>query len=190
MSKHHNKWIHGKTNLVMPAPPNGFMVQHGIYYLNAVLDKEVGEEVVLIIYDPTDFIYEVEQLVPFNFYVASFVINTAYGPVFSFLFWVTNTHDKREAFAIYDKPIDISRPTLIQPWIKIANQTHVHLLLIDKNYETVGFYEFDNVLGFEESVNTILQLDTSNVMDYICAEQEYFSKYSLEDLFEKTKNNS
>jgi len=56
--------------------------------------------------------------------------------------------------------------------------------------ETVGFYEFDNVLGIEESVNTILQLETSNVMDYISAEQEYFNKYSLEDLFEKTKNNS
>lgn len=189
MTRHNNKWIHGTTNLVMPPTPSGFMSQAGIYYLSLVLDKSVGEEIVLIIFDPTDFIYQLSNLVPFNFYMSGMAINTSFGPVVSFIFWITQPKDKSNSFAIYDKPIDISQPLHIQPWQTIAKQTHLHLLLLDKNRVISGFYEFDNVFGIEDAVEMISQLDSTRVRDFGKAKQEYFDKYSLKQLYEMIKGN-
>jgi len=182
MMKHNNKWIHGTTNLVMPELPAGFMHNAGIFYLTLVLDKSVGDEVVLIIFDPTDFIFKLSAVVPFRFYTSSVAI-------FSFIFYVTNPGDERKAFAVYDKPIDISKPQSFEPWIKLAGQTHLHLLLLDKNYEVQGFYEFENSSVFNEALEIITQLDAGRIIDFKKAEQEYFNNYSLPNLYALVRNN-
>ena len=173
----------------MPELSADFMQNAGIFYLYLILDKNVGEEVVLIIFDPTDFIFELSAVKPFQFYTSCVAINTSYGPIFSFIFYVTNPMDERKAFSIYDKPIDISKPQSFEPWIKLAGQTHLHLLLLDKNYEVQGFYEFENVSVFNEAIEMILQLDAKRMIDFLKAEQEYFNNYSLPDLYAMVKNN-
>lgn len=188
MMKHNNKWIHGITNLAMPELPAGFMQNAGIFYLTLVLDKNVGEEVVLIIFNPTDFIFELSAVKPFQFYTSCVAINTSYGPIFSFIFYVTNPRDERKAFAVYDKPIDISKPQSFRPWIKLAGQTHLHLLLLDINYEVQGFYEFENGSVFNEALEIISQLDARRIIDFPKAEQEYFNNYSLPDLYAMVRN--
>lgn len=47
MIKHNDKWVLDKVKLVIPELPAGFMVNAGIYYLSTILDKDVGEEIVL-----------------------------------------------------------------------------------------------------------------------------------------------
>lgn len=189
MNKYNNKWSHGITNLVLPPLPASFMNETGIFYKTLVLDKNVGEEIVLMIFDSTDFIHELRRLKPFRFFISSIAVNTSFGPVFSFLFWVSQPHDERLSFAIFDKPLDISQPQSIEPWAQLANQTHVHLLLIDKNYLVQGFYEFENSYAIGEAVETIAQLDAGRVVNFDMAEQEYFDKYSLEQLYEMLKDN-
>lgn len=189
MMKHNNKWIHGITNLAMPELPVGFMQNAGIFYLPLVLDKNVGDEVVLIIFDPTDFIFELSAVKPFRFYTNCVAINTSYGPIFSFIFYVTNPSDERKAFAVYDKPIDISKPESIEPWIKLAGQTHLHLVLLDKNYEVQGFYEFENEFDFNDPFEMISQIDSGRIIDFRKAQQEYFNNYSLPDLYTMVENN-
>lgn len=188
--KHHNHWTHGKTHLVLPPMPDGFMQSFGIYYLTCTLDPAVGEEVILVIYDPTEFINQIKQVDPFNFFVSSFAVNTSFGPVYSFLFWVANPKDIQKSFTILDKPVDISRPSLIEPWIRLANQSHLHLLLVGPNYQVEGFFEFENNFGFDNAVATIKQLDAARIIDYEKAEQEYFDSYSLEALYAFVKQNS
>lgn len=189
MNKNSNRWVHGNTNLEMPLLPKGFMVEVGVYYLSAILDKNVGEEIVLIIFDPTDFIHDLSAVEPFRFFTSSVAVNTNYGPVYSFIFWVAQANDLNKSFAVFDKPIDISRPAMIEPWERLANQTHLHLLLVDKNYEVQGFYEFENDFGFEKAIDMISQLDASRVLNYEKAEQEYFDTYTLTELFDAVKNN-
>lgn len=163
------------------------MEQMGMYYLTLVLDKDVGEEVVLIIYDPTDFIYDLKEVVPFRFNTASLAINTSFGIVFSFIFWISQPNDDDKSFAIYDKPIDVSRQQLIYPWVQLSNQTHLHLLLVGANHEVEGFYEFENSIIFAEAVENISMLSSKKIIDFAKAKQEYFDSYSLEQLFELVK---
>jgi hypothetical protein len=187
MIQHTNKWMHGETNLVMPQLPTGFMLQTGIYYLTLILDKAVGEEVVLIIYDPTDFIYDLKEVVPFRFHIASIAVNTSFGSVYSFIFWVSQPNDDNKSFAIFDKPINISNPQSIYPWIQLSKQTHVHLLLVGANHEVEGFYEFENDFGFDEAVESMSMLSSKKVIDFVKAEQEYFDSYSLQQLYDMVK---
>ena len=185
--RQNNKWVHGVTNLVIPPPPKGIMNAFGIYHLNVILDKNVGEEVVLIIFDPTDFIYDLKAVEPFRFFTSSVAVNTSYGPVYSFIFWVAQPHDESNSFLILDKPVDIAKPNMIEPWARLANQTHLHVLLMNENYDVEGFYEFENGLSFHKAVETIYQLDASRVIDYDKAETEYFNNYPLKDLYEAVK---
>ncbi|MBS4058094.1 MAG: hypothetical protein KGZ82_12300 [Bacteroidales bacterium] len=183
MSKLYNKWLHGKRNFVMPSIPSGFMRKAGIYYLTLVLDKEVGEEVVLIIFDPTTFIYELGNVNPFSFHMCHLVVKTNFGPVFSFLFWVDNPKNPFTAFSIYDKPIILPNPESIKPWEILANQTHIHLILLDKYYETVKLFEFYNNFGVVDSVETMKMIEPEWVIDMEQAQQEYFETYGLLDLY-------
>jgi hypothetical protein len=96
--------------------------------------------------------------------------------------------DENKSFAIYDKPLDISRPTMVEPWRKLANQTHLRLLLLNENYEVEGFYEFENDFGFDEAVECISLLVASRVIDLAKAEEKYFNDYVLLDLYEMVKN--
>jgi hypothetical protein len=187
--KNYNQWAHGKTHLVLPPMPDGFMQSSGIYYLTCTLDPAVGEEVILLIYDPTDFIYQLKDVKPFRFFASSLAVNTSFGPVYSFLFWVSQPHDIHKSFTVLDKPVDISRPSLIDPWKRLANQSHVHLLLVGANYQVEGFFEFENTFGFDDAVDTISQLDALRVIDFEKAEQEYFNSYSLEALYDFVKAN-
>ena len=179
-----NKWRQGHTHFALPEIPDSFMNSAGIYYLHATLDTMVGEEIVLIIYDPTDFIMELAELTPFNFQTGSVAVNTSYGPMFAFLFWVTHPLDERRIFAGFDKPVDISNPASIEPWMQLQRQTHLHLLLVDANYEVQGFYEFENFSSFDEGVKIISQLDPSTIVSQDNARREYFSNYGIAELIE------
>jgi hypothetical protein len=187
MSLHNNKWNHGLVNLELPPIQEGFMTQPGIYYLSLTIDSSIGEEVILIIYDPTDFIHELKSVNPFRFYMSSFFVNTNFGPIFSFLFWVSQQNDENQAFCIYDKPLDISKPQSFESLNSLANQTHVHLLLVGKNYKVEGFYEFENIYSFDKALETISQMDASRVIDFKKAENEYFNEFSLDSLFKMIK---
>lgn len=183
MVKINNKWLHGPTHIVFGSSmPERFVRSAGVYYRGITLDTEVGEEVILIIYDPTDFIYQLAKLRPFHFHTASLAVNTSYGPVFVFLFWVTDPTDEHKVFAAFDKPVDISKPEMIEPWVKLRDQTHLHVFLVDADQEVQGFYEFENVYGFDEAVETISQLDPGRVQDFAKAQQEYFADYSVSTL--------
>jgi hypothetical protein len=188
MNKYNNKWVHGLVNFILPTLPQGFMDEVGIYYLSITLDKNVGEEVVLIIFDPTDFIYDLKAVRPFRFFTSSVAVNTNFGPIYSFIFWVAQPNDVNKSFTIFDKPLDISIPDSIEPWTRLGNQTHLHLLLVDRNYQVQDFFEFENEFGFDKAAEIISQLDASRVIDYDKAEQEYFNKYSLKELYEAVKN--
>ncbi len=183
MFLHNNKWKHGLVNLELPPIQEGFMTKPGIYYLNLTIDASIGEEVALVIYDPTDFIHELKTVNPFRFYMSSFFVNTNFGPIFSFLFWVSQQNNENLPFCIFDKPLNISKPESFESLYSLANQTHVHLFLAGENYKVEGFYEFDNIYSFDKALGTISHLDASKVIDYKKAEKEYFNEFSLPSLF-------
>jgi hypothetical protein len=187
MAKTNNKWRHGRTHFGLPPMPPGFMRSAGVFYLTVTLDPEVGEEVVIVIFDPTDFIYQLAELIPFRFYTGSLAVNTSYGPVFIFLFWVTDPTDDSKVFAGFDKPVDISRRLLIEPWVKLRDQTHLHLFLVDANHEVQGFYEFENVYGFDEAIDVIGQLDARTVLNFDAAQREYFQDYNVPELIDMVR---
>ncbi|MBS1553087.1 MAG: hypothetical protein JST15_13560 [Bacteroidetes bacterium] len=183
-----NKWTHRDAGLVLPPPPDNFMHNSGIYYLSVALDEKVGEEVVLIIYDDSDFNNKLVNVKPFRFVMSSIAVNTNYGPVGVFIFSVENPLDKNIPFALYDKPVNIANYNMIKPWLELANQTHIHLLLVNKKYDVVGFYEFENTYNFEEAIDVFMQLKPENVVDFEKATEEYFRDFSLEYLTELIKN--
>ena len=189
MGKLENKWTDDKIKLVLPPISLGFMKKSGLFYMNLVLDEKVGNEVVLIIFDDTDFVYEMRDLKPFQFYVNSVSITTSYGPIISFLFYVTNPADESVIFSAYDKPIDITNEELIKHWVELSNQTHIHLLIVDRRKEVVGFFEFENNFKIEKSIERIYGINRSSMINFDRALEEYFNDYDLKGLVDLARKN-
>jgi hypothetical protein len=189
MITHNNKWQQGLAHFEIPTIQLSFLVSDGIYITPLVRDETIGEEMILIIFDQTDFIYELSNVIPFRFYIAGLGLNTSYGPLLSLFFYIKDPHNERVSFAIYDKPIDISNQIHIQPWVTIAKQSHIHLILIDKNYKIVNLFEFKNDFNIHKTLSCIPDLGPESVIDFNQAMQEYFNEYNLPDLFNLAMKN-
>jgi hypothetical protein len=75
----------------------------------------------------------------------------------------------------------------MKPWLELANQTHIHLILVNKKYEVIGFYEYENIYNFENSIDTFMKLNPEQVKDFNKALEEYNKTYSLEYLYKLIK---
>lgn len=75
----------------------------------------------------------------------------------------------------------------MKPWLELSNQTHIHIILVNKKYEVIGFYEFENTYSFETAIDTFMQLNPELVIDFKKALEEYNRAYSLESLYELIK---
>ena len=190
MNKKNNKWPEEVSHFVVPQTPPGFFTNPGIYHLQIKAFEEVGYETLLILYDDTDFINEIAAVQPFQFELSPFAVNTTYGPIAGFLFWVVSPSNRNEPFCLFDKPIDISKAYSLEPWKELAGQTHLHLLLLNKQQEIVDLFEFPNSFTFDEAIEIFQNLDKNRIVNYDMAENEYFDRYPLRYLYEVATNQS
>lgn len=182
-----NKWTLGKVKLLMPPIPENFMKEAGLYCLHTTINKKIGTEVVIVLYEDTDFIYELKKAEPFKFSMSSLAIKTSFGPVGVFIFYFEDSKKNNESIAIFDKPLNIANYNHMKPWLELANQTHIHLILVNKKYEVIGFYEYENIYNFENSIDTFMKLNPEQVKDFNKALEEYNKTYSLEYLYKLIK---
>lgn len=147
MEVHQNKWNWNNLQFENISIPEKYVNQPGIFYHTINVDDSVGQEIALFIYDPTEFIYEVENLNPFKFNLKSFGIRTSYGPICSLLFFIDDPINQNYPFVLFDKPVDISNNQMLEPYYTLGAQTHFHLFLLDVNFDIIRVMEFENAFN-------------------------------------------
>jgi hypothetical protein len=184
-----NKWTLGNVELIMPPMPEDFMKQPGMYCLHTTFDKRIGKEVVVVLYEDTEYINELKKIKLFKFNMSSLTINTSYGPVGVFIFYFDDPLQKDKSIAIFEKPVNIADYNHLKPWLELADQTHIHVILVNKLYEVIGFYEYENTYNFEKAIDIFMKLNPELVSDFNKALEEYNKDYSLEYLYQLLKKN-
>src|SRR5262245_27490399 len=97
-----NRWRHGPTTF-SPPPLDDFVgTADGIFALPAIIDLEIGEEIVLYLRDQTPFMEDLSSVKPFRFMLRPAVGRNQFGPVGLLLFWVANPDQPETHFAAYD----------------------------------------------------------------------------------------
>ena len=150
---------------------------NGVHPISVTLSPEIGNEVVLILIDDTKLIETLSSITPFNFYFKSFAVDTNGGPVGVFVFYVTSDDDDNPLY-IYDLAFNPSIESNYNSWLAIAEQTHLHLLLINKFDMTVNLFEFENNFMFKGSVDIIRNITQNKFVYWDVAITEYTTKFT------------
>ena len=156
----------------------------GIFICNVTLEKDIGCERLLVLYDENIYAQKLVMAEPFRFIYKPGVLKTKYGPVLFHLFYVDNPGNPAVPLFMTDRRTNPHNPDELRSWYELAMQTYIHLAVVNENGDILGFYELENVFFTEEEIdNLCIAAEKIKMIDYKKALEIYYDEYSLYDLF-------
>lgn len=150
----------------------------------AILDDQIGSEMVLLLIDKTPFIYTLAKVKPFSLMLKTGLVETSHGPVGFLLFYVPQPGSPDDPYFAHDYHLNLSDPGVLATWRDLARQTHWHLILVDSEREVQDVLEFENVYGLGQALTAMTNASAEmQTGDFALAKQEFCEQYSLNDLF-------
>jgi hypothetical protein len=178
------KWLHGPARFAPPVLPKGSAGRDGLMPMSAVINLEVGKEIVFYLKDSTPFIEVLAKARPFNFRVYGGLGRTQHGCLGFLVFWIPSPSIPSIPIATYDLYVNFDNEALLGMWRELAFQTHWHMILLDKAGEQRGFFEFINTFQIHTVLNEKQQYNRwIPVIDFEKAKAEFMARYCIEDLF-------
>jgi hypothetical protein len=158
--------------------------QSGIVPMPVIIDLTVGEEVALYWLDPTPFVHELATVRPFQLFMHGGLFRSAHGPLMWQLFYVPNPKPKPQPFASVECHINPCDPNQMGMWRRLANQTHWHLALLGAGNKVADFFEFENVFGLDDALDTMDKACRGmRITNFMAAKQEFWDRFTMDDLY-------
>lgn len=182
--KKQNKWRHGLTCFEIPPLDDYMGMRDGFLPLPMIIDRAVGEEVVLFVRDQTPFMEELRLVKPFRLMMRTGCVRNNFGPLVFFLFWVENPADLTEPFAAWDCYLNPKSDAQMSRWRSLAAQSHWHLFLVGTEGRQREFFEFENNYGLGEALDLIDESCRDiGLIDFNRAKDRFMSENTIDDLF-------
>jgi hypothetical protein len=180
-----NSWMHGPARFKPPALPGGLAIPDGLVPVPAIINLEVGEEIVLYLKDSTAFINTLAKTRPFDLRVHGGVARNQHGCLGFFVFWVPSPFNPLVPLVIYDIYLNLRSETHLGWWRELAFQTHWHLVLLDRKNEQRNFFEFVNTFRIDVFLDEMQRYcEGIEVLDFDKTKAEFMATKSVEDLFD------
>ncbi len=180
----YNKWKKEPIELPFSDLPQNLSSMDGLFPVEVMFDQDIGKEITLFLIDSTPFVDELAELNPFNLMMKSGLAETSYGPLLYHLFYIPDPETQDELYAAYDihsNPLDEEH---IEIWKRLADQSHLHLILVGTEHKIVQVYEFENLFDVDETLSLIETLKgKKDDVSFEKAKQEFTSQYGVLDLF-------
>jgi hypothetical protein len=125
---------------------NGLPSGPGVLFEEVTLDERIGAESVALLIDPEP--YELLTRVNLNLKLKAGIAATAYGPVLFLIWWIPPIINGTP-FASYEQvmnPLNVKTSEVLR---NLADQTHLHVLLIDAISRVLTVFEYPNTFGFD-----------------------------------------
>jgi hypothetical protein len=176
-------WRHGRARFNQPQIDDFYGAADGIFPMKAILDREVGTEIVLYMRDQTPFMEELRRVDPFRLLIKAGAGRNEFGPVCFMIFWVPNPRNPAEAFVTYEVYFNPHCDQQVTMWRELAAQSHWHVFLTGAGAQQRGFFEFPNTFGLDETLDTLLEACTPiPLVDFNRAKAKFMQENSLDDL--------
>ena len=178
-----NKWPGGPVKFDFTRLPSEFDSAAGMMPVPVTLDDRIGTETALILFDPTEFIYQLAAIRPFVLKMKSGMMRTKFGPLMFILFWVPTPGNPSEPFTALECHVNPLDPQHMATWRDLARQSHWHLFLLDAKNQQKGFFEFENVYGLGEGLDRVAAAAQGmESVDFMLAKQEFYDHYDVQRL--------
>ena len=158
----------------------------GFLPLKAILDPDVGEEIVLYLRDQTPFMEELRRIRPFRLMFKAGVGRNEFGPLCFIVFWIPSPPDPDAAFAAYDVYINPHSDVQLATWRELAAQSHWHLFLIGAGGQQRDFFEFENTFNLDETLDFFTEACSPiPLVDFNRAKAKFMQENSVVDLLRR-----
>ncbi|HEY5910768.1 MAG TPA: hypothetical protein VJA21_09220 [Verrucomicrobiae bacterium] len=183
LPRRQTRWRHGRTRFEHPALEDFVGMADGFFPMKAVLDPDVGEEVVLYLRDQTPFMEELRRIQPFRVMLKAGAGRNEFGPVCFMVFWVPDPENPAEAFVAYDVYLNPHSDVQVAMWRQPASQSRWHLFLVGAGGQQRGFFEFENTFNLDETLDFLLEAcGPLPVVDFNRAKAKFMQENSVDDL--------
>ena len=168
-----------------PELPDWFWQQAGITPVEGVIDEAVGEEIILLLNDPTENAEGFGKLDPFELNVSSGSVDTPeHGSLGFVLFIVPDRENPGQPHAVWEILFDPTDDEMTAPFHGLAEQSHWHAILFGPGPEIVNIFEFENNYfldaGMAEVAEQTADKPCTDFGEAIVAAHE---AYTLEELY-------
>ncbi|MDP6943282.1 MAG: hypothetical protein QF464_03960 [Myxococcota bacterium] len=178
------KWTQ-QVEMEPPELPDWFWERAGVTPVEGTVDDAVGDEVLLLINDPTEGAAELNAMEPFRLFVSSGSVETPHGALGFVLFFVPNLDDPYHPYAVWEILFDPKDEEMMGPFQSLAQQSHWHIVLFGPGPEVLNAYELTNNYFLAEGLQEIVeQTEGKPCTDYEKAIAAAHEKFTLEALYE------
>lgn len=176
-------WRHGCTCFEHPPLEDFIGMADGFFPVKAILDPDVGEEVVLYLRDQTPFMEELRRIRPFRLMLKAGVGRNEFGPLCFMVYWIPSPADPNEAVAAYDVYLNPHSDVMVTTWRELAAQSHWHLFLVGAGGEQRDFFEFENTFNLDETLDFVLEAcGPIPLVDFNRAKAKFMQENTVDDL--------
>jgi len=151
--------------------------------IKAVINIEVGEEVVLYLLVSNPLLGRLARIKELRLRLNYGVARNEFGPLGFLLFWVPYRHSPENALTIFDLYVNISNPGLMTALTELAYQTHWHVFLLDDKDRQQNFWEFTNTFRLAATLQDITDFCRGvPLVDFDRAKETFIAETTLEAL--------
>ena len=177
------KW-HQAVELGPPELPEGFWQIPGVTPVIGAVDEKVGEEILLLINDPTEDAETLANLENFELNVGSGAIETEYGSLGFILFIVPDHQNPGQPHAVWEILYDPQDDEMTAPFRGLSEQSHWHAMIFGPGPDVLDILEFQNNYFLEEGLKEVdAMVADSPCTDFAKAVEAAHEAYSLEELY-------
>ncbi len=177
------KWTQ-EVDISPPELPEWFWENPGVTPVQGCVDDAVGDEVLLLVNDPTEHADKLAAVDPFGFSVTCGSIHTTHGSLAYVLFIVPKEDSPTEPHAVWEILFDPLDEEMSAPFDALANQSHWHAVLFGPGPDVLNVFEFSNNYFLGHGLKEVREKSVdSPCTDFEKAVAAAHENYSLEDLY-------
>jgi hypothetical protein len=141
---------------------SGLPPASGVLFEEVTLDERIGPEAVALLIDPKPAELLAKVSVQLN--LKADIAATAYGPVLFLIWWIPPVVNGRP-LALYEPVMNplYSKTSVVLR--RVADQTHLHVLVVDVAGQVLNLFEHPNTFGFD-----IHRGDLAHAITYPCCQ--------------------
>lgn len=160
----------------------GLPAGSGVLFDELTLDQRVGPEVVAVLIDPEPDELRAKKRLTLN--LKAGIASTAHGPVLFLIWWIPPIVNGRPV-AFYGQVMNPLFPKTAEVLGRLADQTHLHVLLPCETGELLTVFEYENTYGFDGICAGVrgARVAWPGPDEFQRAKTDYEEMYRIEDLF-------
>jgi hypothetical protein len=153
----------------------------GVLFEEVTLDERIGSEAVALLIDPEpdELVAKANPILNLKAGIAA----TAYGPVLFLIWWIPPIVNGRPS-AFYEQVMNPLYSRTSEVLRRVADQSHLHVLVVDVNGLVLTVFEYQNTFGFEgiRASADGARIAWPGTDDFPRAKRAYEQQYDIDEL--------